>query len=79
MGGDCRPRALDAALERALDASGAVVIEGARATGKTMTALNAASSHVFVDDPATNALLTVAPRVPLGGSPITHLPLRSRR
>jgi hypothetical protein len=41
--------------------NGAVVIEGARATGKTMTALHAASSYVFLDDPETWQILDVAP------------------
>lgn len=34
-----RPRVIDAALDRALAAAGAVVIEGFRASGQTMTAL----------------------------------------
>ena len=34
------PRVIEGALERALAISGAVVLEGARAVGKTMTALN---------------------------------------
>ena len=62
-----RPRVIDHALQRALAASGAVVIEGARATGKTMTALHAAASYVFVDDPASQQLIEVAPRSLLEG------------
>ena len=42
LGRRYRPRVVDGPLQRALAISGAVVIEGARATGKTMTALNAA-------------------------------------
>lgn len=37
-------RTLDAPLQDALGTAGAVVIEGPRACGKTMTALNAAAS-----------------------------------
>lgn len=62
-----RPRVIDAALERALAASGAVVIEGARATGKTMTAMHAAGSYAFVDDAEVRRLLEVAPRSLLQG------------
>ncbi len=67
LGHPYRPRVIDGALQRALDASGAVVIEGARASGKTMTALHAASSFVFVDDAETQRLLEVAPRSLLAG------------
>ncbi len=42
LGHAYRPRVIDAALQRALAASGAVVIEGSRASGKTMTAMHAA-------------------------------------
>ena len=62
-----RPRVIDAGLRRALSAAGAVVIEGARASGKTMTALQAAGSYAFVDDPATQRLIEIAPRVVLEG------------
>lgn len=67
LGQEYRPRVIDGPLQRALAASGAVVIEGARASGKTMTALRAASSHVFVDDPEIHQLLEVAPRSLLDG------------
>lgn len=50
LGHAYRPRLIDAALGRALTAAGAVVIEGARASGKTMTALHAAESYAFIDD-----------------------------
>lgn len=62
-----RPRVIDQALQRALAAAGAVVIEGARASGKTMTALNAANSFVFLDDPDTQAILEVIPESILEG------------
>ena len=67
-GQEYRPRVIDASLRRALAASGAVVVEGARATGKTMTALHAAASSVFVDDPDVQALLAVAPNALLDGA-----------
>lgn len=68
LGHDYRPRVIDGALQRALAASGAVVVEGARASGKTMTALNAAASYVFIDDPEARQLLDVAPRSLLEGA-----------
>jgi uncharacterized protein len=43
------------------------VLEGARATGKTMTALHAAASYVFIDDAGAQRLLEVAPRSLLEG------------
>ena len=67
VGQGYRPRVIDGPLQRALTISGAVVIEGARATGKTMTALHAASSYVFLDDPETRQILDVAPRSVLEG------------
>lgn len=66
-GREYRPRVIDAALQESLETAGAVVIEGARASGKTMTALNAASSYVFVDDPEAQTLLDIAPRSLLEG------------
>lgn len=67
LGHSYQPRVVDVALQRALMASGAVVIEGARASGKTMTAMNAAASFVFVDDPVVQTVLEVAPRSLLEG------------
>lgn len=67
LGQQYRPRLIDAAVQRALAASGAVVLEGARASGKTMTALNTAASYVFVDDAEAQRLLEVAPRSLLEG------------
>ena len=61
------PRVIEGALERALAISGAVVLEGARAVGKTMTALNAANSFVCIDDAASQQLLEVAPATLLEG------------
>ncbi len=68
LGREYRPRVIDSALQRALAASGAVVIEGARASGKTMTALRAAASYVFIDDAGVQRLLEVAPRSLLEGA-----------
>jgi hypothetical protein len=48
LGHEYRPRVIDTAVQRALAASGAVVLEGARASGKTMTALNAAAYLLLV-------------------------------
>lgn len=67
LGQTYRPRVIDASLRRALSAAGAVVLEGARATGKTMTALHAAGSYAFIDDPATQRLMEIAPRLVLEG------------
>lgn len=67
LGRAYRPRIIDLAVQRALGAAGAVVIEGARASGKTMTALNAARSYAFVDDPRTRQLLEIAPEALLEG------------
>lgn len=67
LGRRYRPRVIDTALQRALAASGAVVIEGARASGKTMTALHAAASYIFMDERESQQLLDVAPRSLLEG------------
>lgn len=67
LGREYRPRVIDQELERGLSAAGCVVIEGARASGKTMTALNAANSFVFVDDHAVQETLEVAPSSVLTG------------
>lgn len=68
LGRAYRARVIDTALSRSLAAAGAVVIEGARASGKTMTALNAARSYAFVDDVEIQRLLEVAPRSLLDGA-----------
>lgn len=67
LGRAYRPRVIDSALRRALTASSAVVIEGARATGKTMTGLHAANSYAFLDDPDVQRALAIAPRSILEG------------
>lgn len=47
------PRICDKELRLALNSAGAVLIEGAKWCGKTWTALNAASSVVYMQDPDT--------------------------
>ncbi|MDR1388235.1 MAG: DUF4143 domain-containing protein [Propionibacteriaceae bacterium] len=68
LGHEYQPRVIDALLSEALDTAGAVVIEGARACGKTMTAMNAAKSYALMDDPATGSIAAVAPQSVLEGS-----------
>lgn len=67
LGHAYRPRIIDEALTRALSSAGAVVIEGARASGKTMTALHAAGSYAFLDDPYVQDAVSIAPRSVLDG------------
>jgi len=45
------PRVADVALDRALEASGAVLIEGPKWCGKTRTAEHRAASAIFLQDP----------------------------
>ncbi len=47
---DYKPRVCDAELQEQLEASGAVLIEGAKWCGKTYTARNAAASALFMQD-----------------------------
>ncbi|MDR0283275.1 MAG: DUF4143 domain-containing protein [Propionibacteriaceae bacterium] len=68
LGREYRPRVIDAVLQQALAASGAVVLEGARACGKTMTAMRAANSFAFMDDAQTRRLFDIAPRSLLEGA-----------
>ncbi|MDR1513116.1 MAG: DUF4143 domain-containing protein [Propionibacteriaceae bacterium] len=68
LGAAYSPRVVDAALAEALETAGMVLVEGARATGKTMTGLAAASSYVFLDDPGTRESLAVAPGALLDGA-----------
>ncbi|MDR1431676.1 MAG: DUF4143 domain-containing protein [Propionibacteriaceae bacterium] len=70
LGHEYLPRVIDTLLAEALDTAGAVVIEGARACGKTMTAMNAAKSYALMDDPATRSIAAMAPQSLLeGGQP----------
>ena len=45
------PRVIDAQISSALSISGAIIIEGARACGKTMSALHAAQSSMTLATP----------------------------
>ncbi len=61
-------RVVDAELRERLGASGAVVIEGAKAVGKTETARRTAASSVFIDvDPGARQALSVDPSLVLVG------------
>lgn len=46
-----RPRIIDSILKEELDAMGAVLLEGAKACGKTSSAEQAANSVIYMDDP----------------------------
>ncbi|MDR1293959.1 MAG: DUF4143 domain-containing protein [Bifidobacteriaceae bacterium] len=63
-----RPRVIDGPLNAALHAAAAVLIEGPRACGKTMTGLNAASSYVFLDTPQAQAAREIEPESLLHGA-----------
>src|SRR6056297_1105668 len=61
-------RVVDAELQKRLVASGAVVIEGAKACGKTATATRVAASHVMLDvDARARQALAVDPSLVLDG------------
>ncbi|MDR2566945.1 MAG: DUF4143 domain-containing protein [Bifidobacteriaceae bacterium] len=68
LGHSYRPRVIDPLVTEALSTSGAVLIEGPRACGKTMTAMNAASSYAFLDDPATAQIAAISPAAVLDGA-----------
>lgn len=63
-----RPRVIDGALAAALQMTGAVLVEGPRACGKTMTGLNAANSYVFLDTPRAQAMREIAPESLMEGA-----------
>ena len=63
------PRIVDAELRELLDSAGAVVIEGPKACGKTMTASQRAASCVLLDiDQAARQVLAVDPGLLLEGA-----------
>ena len=62
-----RPRIVDTRVEFLLQASGAVIIEGPRGCGKTMTGLYHCESFAFLDDPATNQVARLVPESVLAG------------
>lgn len=63
-----RPRVVDARITRLLQGVGAVVLEGPRGCGKTMTGLQHCSSHVLLDDPGVTQMATLEPDVLLDGA-----------
>ena len=63
-----RPRVVDAQLTASLEAVGAVVIEGPKASGKTETARRAAASEVRVDHVEARQAFAIAPALLLGGA-----------
>ena len=64
-----RPRIVDAELRELLASAGAVVIEGPKACGKTMTASQQAASRVLLDiDEAARQALAVEPALVLEGT-----------
>lgn len=65
---DYRPRIIDAQLAAALEAAGAVVIEGPKACGKTETARRASRSEVRIDTLASRQAMAVAPELLLEGA-----------
>ena len=63
------PRIVDAELRQLLGSAGAVVIEGPKACGKTMTATQQAASTVLLDiDQAARQVLAVEPALVLKGA-----------
>ena len=67
---DYRPRIADAELAELLAASGAVLVEGARAVGKTATTMQASASHVLLDiDLDAQRMMSIDPAAVLTGDP----------
>lgn len=65
-----RPRVADRELGQCLGAAGAVLIEGPRACGKTVTAQQMAESEVFLDvDRVARDMIAVNPDLVLEGEP----------
>ncbi len=65
---DYQPRIADSELAARLARAGAVVIEGARACGKTATARNVAASEALLDvDPNMQRAVTINPSLVLDG------------
>ena len=62
-----RPRIVDERIDFLLEASGAVIIEGPRGCGKTMTGLHHCASYALIDDPATNQVAKLAPAAVIDG------------
>ncbi|MDO5049112.1 MAG: DUF4143 domain-containing protein [Actinomycetaceae bacterium] len=64
-----RPRVIDSSVQELLQISGAVVLEGPRACGKTSTALEHANTAHFLDARETRALAELSPGMLLEGEP----------
>ena len=64
-----RPRVIEAEISDALERMGAVLIDGARASGKTWTARRFARSEARLDDPALALLANTSPASVLAGDP----------
>ena len=63
------PRIVDAELAARLASTGAVVIEGPKACGKTMTARQAAASEVLLDvDEKARTAISIEPALVLDGA-----------
>ena len=62
-----RPRLVESDIANALNRVGAVLIDGARACGKTWTGRRFARSEARLDDPATTLLAEAAPEAVLAG------------
>ncbi len=63
-----RPRVIETQIAEALARVGAVLIDGARACGKTWTARHFARSEARIDDPASQLLIETAPESLLAGA-----------
>ena len=63
-----RPRVVEAQIVEALARVGAVLIDGARACGKTWTARHFARSEARIDDPASQLLIETVPESLLAGA-----------
>src|SRR3989338_3003115 len=64
-----RKRIVDAELARRLSSTGAVVIEGPKACGKTATARQLAASEVLLDvDEAARSAMAIDPALVLAGA-----------
>ncbi|WP_243442552.1 AAA family ATPase [Schaalia vaccimaxillae] len=61
------PRTVDKQLAAGLGISGAILLEGPRGCGKTMTGLHHSASAVFLDDLAIQEMLNVDPGIALNG------------
>ncbi|GAB2688829.1 DUF4143 domain-containing protein [Thalassiella azotivora] len=68
--GTYHPRVLDGMLADRLASSGAVLLEGPKACGKTYSAERACASYTYLDvDPGARTALAVDPSIVLNGAP----------